>query len=259
MADAFATITQHRMTGGFRIDGIGGKNIHIDPGPGALVRTYQFGLDPRKLNAVLVSHCHTDHYSDAEVLIEAMTQGMTQNKGSVIGSRSVIKGFKKFGPCISQYHLNRPKVAVLNPDKITKIDGIKIRGTKTIHGDPTNIGFNISFDDFIISYTSDTEYFKDLHKYHARADILIASVIRPKNERIRGHMCTEDFIKLVDEVSPELAIMTHLGMKMIFNDAKKEANIVKKSTGVNTVAAFDGMKKDLSLLMEKQKTINDFK
>jgi len=258
VADAFATITQRRMTGGFRIDRIEGKNIHIDPGPGALVRTYQFGLDPRKLDAVLVSHSHTDHYSDAEVLIEAMTKGMTRNRGYVVGSKSVIKGYKKFGPCISEYHLSKPNVAVLSAGTTTKIDDIIIKGTKTIHGDPTNVGFNISSGDFTISYTSDTEYFRDLHKYHAGADVLIASVIRPRNERIRGHMCTDDFIKLVSEVSPRLAIMTHLGMKMVFNDTKKEANRVKTSTGVNTIAAFDGMKKDLSLLVEKQKTINDF-
>ena len=70
----FATITQKRMTGGFRIDDIDGMNIHVDPGPGALVRTYQFGLSPLKLNGVFVSHSHTDHYTDAEVLIEAMTR-----------------------------------------------------------------------------------------------------------------------------------------------------------------------------------------
>ena len=68
----FATISQKRMTGGFRIDDIDGKNIHVDPGPGALVRTHQYGLNPRKLNLILISHCHTDHYTDAEVLIEAI-------------------------------------------------------------------------------------------------------------------------------------------------------------------------------------------
>ncbi len=259
MADAFATITQRRMTGGFRIDGINGKNIHIDPGPGALVRTYQFGLDPRKLDAVLVSHSHTDHYSDAEVLIEAMTRGMTRKKGNVLGSKSVIEGYNQFGPCISKYHLSKPNVHVLSAGQKTSIENIKIKATKTIHGDPTSIGFNINFNDFTISYTADTEYFKDLHKYHADADVLIASVIRPKNERIKGHMCTEDFIKLVSEISPKLAIMTHLGMKMVFNNAKKEARIVEESTGINTIAAFDGMKKDLGSLVEKQKTINDFK
>ncbi|MBI5680604.1 MAG: MBL fold metallo-hydrolase [Methanobacterium sp.] len=255
MADAFATITQRRMTGGLRIDGLDGKNIHIDPGPGALVRTYQFGLNPLKLDAVLVSHSHTDHYSDAEVLIEAMTRGMTRRKGSLMGSKSVIEGYKQFGPCISKYHLSKPDVSVLNPDKTAKLDNIKIKGTKTVHGDPTAVGFNLKTKDFSISYTSDTEYFEGLYKYHEGADVLVASVIRPKNERIRGHMCTEDFITLVNEVSPKFAIMTHLGMKMLMNDAKGEANIVKEKTGVNTVAAFDGMKINLSNFVSRQKTL----
>lgn len=258
VADAFATITQRRMTGGLRIDGIDGKNIHIDPGPGALVRTYQFGLNPLKLDAVFVSHSHTDHYSDAEVLIEAMTRGMTRNKGAIIGSKSVIDGYKQFGPCISKYHLSKSEVSVLDVNNTFKLNNIKITGTKTVHGDPKAVGFNLKIKDFALSYTSDTEYFNNLHKYHEGADVLIASVIRPNNEKLRGHMCTEDFIKLVNEVSPQVAIMTHLGMKMVFNDAKKEANTVTERTGVKTYAAYDGMKLDLDPYVLKQKTLNDF-
>ncbi len=259
MADAFATITQRRMTGGLRIDGIDGKNIHIDPGPGALVRTYQFGLSPLKLDAVMVSHSHTDHYTDAEVLIEAMTKGMTRKKGTIVGSKSVIEGYKQWGPCISKYHLSKPDSLILGANETARLGKIKIKGTKTIHGDPTAVGFNLKVKNFSVSYTADTEYFKDLHKYHSGADVLIASVIRPRNEKIRGHMSTQDFAKLVEEVSPKLAIMTHLGMKMVVNDAKKEADTVKGQTGVNTLAAYDGMKIDLDQFMPKQETLDSFK
>ena len=259
MADAFATITQRRMTGGLRIDGLDGKNIHIDPGPGALVRTYQFGLTPLKLDAVMVSHSHTDHYTDAEVLVEAMTKGMTRKKGTVVGSKSVIEGYKQWGPCISKYHLSKPDSLILDANKTANLGKIKIKGTKTVHGDPTAVGFNLSVKNFSISYTADTEYFEDLHKYHSGADVLIASVIRPKNEKIRGHMSAYDFAELVGEVKPKLAIMTHLGMKMTVNDAKKEAGAVGEQTGVNTLAAYDGMKIDLDQFMPKQETLDSFK
>ena len=89
----FSAISQRRMTGGFRIDNLNGKNYHVDPGPGALVRTYQFGFDPRNLDGVFVSHAHTDHYNDAEILIEAMTRGMTKEYGVVLGNKSVLDGF----------------------------------------------------------------------------------------------------------------------------------------------------------------------
>ena len=256
--DGFATITQKRMTGGFRIDDIDGKNIHIDPGPGALVRSYQFGLDPLKLNGILVSHSHTDHYTDAEVLIEALTRGMTRKKGVVLGSLSVIEGYKQWGPCISSYHLSKPDVSILGVDKSIKWDELKIKGTKTVHGDPTAIGFQIKHENLTISYTSDTEYFDELHEYHAGADILIASVIRPHRERIRGHMCANDFLKLIEEVKPKMAIMTHLGMKMIMNNPESEARRISEKSGISVLAARDGMKINLDEFLSPQQSLDEF-
>jgi phosphoribosyl 1,2-cyclic phosphodiesterase len=254
----FATITQKRMTGGFRIDDIQGKNLHIDPGPGALVRTYQFGLNPLKLNGVMVSHSHTDHYSDAEVLIEAMTRGMTRKKGILVGSKSVIDGYERWGPCISSYHKSKPDVTVLEAGQSKKIDKIKITATKTKHGDPKTVGFKFQQEDFTLSYTSDTGYFPDLHKEHADADVLIASVIRPGNDRLRGHLCADDFQKLIEEVKPKMGIMTHLGMKLIMNNPDQEAENITKNTGIKIIAARDGMKIDLDEFRPKQQTLDKF-
>lgn len=258
MADAFATITQKRMTGGFRIDDMDGQNIHVDPGPGALVRTYQFGLNPLKLNGVMVSHSHTDHYSDAEVLIEAMTRGMTRNKGFLIGSRSVVDGYKSWGPCISKYHLKKPQVTVLEAGGYKKIGKIKVTATKTAHGDPKTVGFKFQLQDFTFSYTSDTAYFEELQKEHQGADVLLASVIRPGDEKIRGHMSANEFGKLVAEVSPKLAIMTHLGMKLITGNADQEAENITKKTEVKTIAASDGLTIDLDDFRPKQQTLDEF-
>lgn len=258
MADAFAAITQKRMTGGFRIDDIQGMNLHVDPGPGALVRTYQYGLSPLKLNAVLVSHCHTDHYNDAEILIEAMTRGMTRKKGILIGSRSVINGYKRWGPCISDYHRSIPQVTMLDTGKSHKIGKMKITATRTKHGDPKAVGFKFQLEDFIFSYTSDTGYFPDLHREHEGADVLVASVIRPGNDRLHGHLCASDFKKLVEEVSPKLAIMTHLGMKLIMNNPDQEAEIISQNTGIKTIAAKDGLKIDLDDYKPKQQTLDEF-
>lgn len=238
----FTTISQKRMTGGFRIDDINGKNYHIDPGPGALVRSFQFGLNPSSLDGIFVSHAHTDHYTDSEVLIEAMTRGMTKEKGIIIGSRSVFDGFQQWGPCISEYHRGKSDKLILGPNKTKNLDGFSIKGTKTMHADPTCVGFQIKVNGLKISYTSDTKYFDKLHKYHKDSDILIGSVIRPGTKSIKGHMCTNNFLKLVEEVEPKLAIMTHFGFKMLNENPENEANIITNKTGVKTIAAFDGMK-----------------
>ncbi|WP_458455137.1 MBL fold metallo-hydrolase [Methanobrevibacter sp.] len=237
----FSAISQRRMTGGFRIDNLGGKNYHIDPGPGALIRTYQFGFDPRNLSGVIVSHSHTDHYNDAEILIEAMTKGMTRRTGTIVGSESVLEGYEKWGPCISSYHKTKSNKIILKPDVVKKLDNVTIKGTRTSHGDPTGIGFQIDYNGFKVSYTSDTGYFDGLAEDHKGADILIASVLRPGNKSINGHMCSRNFIDLIEEVQPKVAVMTHLGLKMISSNPVTEAKKVSKKTGVKTIAAFDGL------------------
>lgn len=246
------------MTGGFRIDGINGKNLHLDPGPGALVRSYQFGVNPLKLHGILVSHSHTDHYSDAEVLIEAMTRGMTRKKGLVIGSQSVIKGYQRWGPCISEYHLSKSQVEAMEAGDKLRVGDIQITATPTRHGDPKNIGFRLEWDGFTLSYTSDTAYFPELHQYHQKADVLIASVIRPGNEKIRGHLCADEFQELLEETSPKLAIMTHLGMKFITDHPREEAAKITEETGVETIAAQDGMIIDLDKFRPKQQTLDEY-
>ena len=237
----FSAISQRRMTGGFRIDNIGGRSYHIDPGPGAIVRSYQFGLDPRTLSGVIVSHCHTDHYNDAEILIEAMTKGMTRNVGTIVGSESVLEGFDRWGPAISSYHQSKSDKIILKPEKTRRLKNTKIRGTRTLHGDPTGVGFQLDYHGFKVSYTSDTAYFDGLARQHKGADILIASVLRPGNRAIDGHMCSRDFVNLINEVEPQVAVMTHLGLKMISANPVIEAKRIFKKTGVKTIAAYDGL------------------
>ena len=242
----FTTISQKRMTGGFRLDNFGGKNYHIDPGPGALVRSYQFGVNPTKIDGIYISHSHTDHYGDAEILIEAMTRGMTKNNGIIMGSRSVFEKYKRWGPAISNYHRSNSKNLILVPNKIKRFPDFSIKGTDTIHGDPTGVGFQMEANNLKVSYTSDTRYFEELKKYHKGADILIGSVLRHDDDAIKGHMCTDDFINLVGDVKPKLAIMTHFGFKMIAANPVEQAIKVSKSTGVRTLAAFDGMLVDVN-------------
>ena len=67
----------------------------MDPGPGALTNMCQIGYDLRKTDAVVVSHCHPDHYSDAASVIEGMTYGGWVKRGSFYGTKSVIEGHGK--------------------------------------------------------------------------------------------------------------------------------------------------------------------
>jgi phosphoribosyl 1,2-cyclic phosphodiesterase len=65
--------------------------------------------------------------------------------------------------------------------------------------------------------------------------------MRPSGKPWKGHMTTDDAIKIVEATHPEKVILTHLGMQMIFQGPAKEAKLIEEKTGVSTVAAVDGM------------------
>jgi len=239
----FATITQKRRTAGIRIISEG-LNFHLDPGPGALVYSINEGLNPQKLNAVFVSHCHPDHYTDAEVLIEAMTKGTTKKRGVLVASRSVLHGNEMgFNPVVSNYHKQMPeRVIEASPNKNFQIGNINVLVTEARHTDPDTVGFKFTSSEFgSFAYTSDTEYFEGISKYYERVRLLILCVMRPSGKPWKGHMTTNDAIKIIEETHPEQAIMTHFGMQMIFKGPTREAKLIEKETGVPTIAAKDGM------------------
>jgi hypothetical protein len=54
-------------------------------------------------------------------------------------------------------------------------------------------------------------------------------------------MTTDDAIKIVEEASPEMVVITHAGMQMIFSGPRREARLIEEATGIPTTVALDGM------------------
>lgn len=238
----FVTITQKRRTAGIRIVNED-LNIHLDPGPGALVYSVKEGLNPQKLNAVLVSHCHPDHYTDAEVLIEAMTVGTTKKRGLLVASKSVLQGNEiGFDPVISKYHQQMPEKVIEAVSNMTfHVGNIDVLVTGGRHTDPDSVGFRFGIPELgDFTYTSDTEYFEGINKYYEVVRLLMLCVMRPAGKQWNGHMTTDDAVKIIEETRPEQAVLTHFGMQMIFKGPAKEAKLIEEKTGVPTVAAIDG-------------------
>ena len=246
----FVMMTQKRRTAGIRIIGEG-VNLHLDPGPGALVHSIDQGLSAEKVRAVLVSHCHPDHYTDAEVFIEAMTRGMTRKQGLLAAPKSVLEGSDVCEVSISSYHQQMVEQRIeAKPGLEFRVGPVDILTTEARHTDPDAVGFRFKtkFGDF--AYTSDTEYFKEIAKYYVNVRLLALCVMRPSGKPWKGHMSTEDAITIISETHPERALMTHLGMRMLLQGPEKEAKIIQDKTGVPTIAAVDGMTVDFGETVE---------
>lgn len=232
---------QLRSFGGFVVR-IHDWQLLLDPGPGALARMSDYKLPPAKTKVIFVSHAHVDHANDVNAIIDTMTLGGINKKGTLISVPSVLVGSREEGPWLRKFYKDRlNQVFSLSPGDRVTIGDMTFVATKTKHDEEYNIGLKIGFKNLVIGYTSDTAYFKSLGKEFKGSTVLIINVLRPGRDKWKTHMCTDDAIKLIEEVKPELAIITHFGAKMLRANPLYEAREIQKRTGVRTIAATDGM------------------
>jgi len=135
------------------------------------------------------------------------------------------------------------KVIELKTGVAFNISDRKIITTEARHTDPDTVGFRLENKDFgDIAYSSDTEFFEGVGKQYEGVRLLLLCVMRPSGKPWKGHMTTDDAIRIVEEAGPEMVVTTHFGMQMIFSGPYREAKSIEQRTGVPTTVASDGMR-----------------
>jgi phosphoribosyl 1,2-cyclic phosphodiesterase len=237
----FVVSTQLRATGGLWLN-YRSTNLYIDPGPGALVRIRETNgrLDPARLDGILLTHMHLDHANDVNVLIEAMTEGGFKKRGvlycpaDAVGKDHVVLRYVR-------KYLER--IEIMEEKQTYTLKDISFSlPVRHVHQVETyGIFFHLNKS---IALIADTRYFDALPD-HYRADYLIVNVLRSKPiETIHpiDHLALDDFVRIVTAVRPEKAIMTHFGTNLINEDPQAIAERLKEETGIDIIAAWDGMK-----------------
>src|SRR5579883_2357086 len=100
----FVVARQFRASGGMWMR-FGETQIHVDPGPGALVRALSHvpPCEPARLDAIVLSHKHLDHSGDVNVMIEAMSQGGWRPRGMVLAPRDAFEGEPVIFPYLRRF------------------------------------------------------------------------------------------------------------------------------------------------------------
>jgi len=236
---------QLRASGGMWFT-IGETHLIVDPGPGALVRANanrKPKLDPTRLDGIILSHRHLDHAADVNVLIDAMTSKV-KNRGTLFLPGDAIAE----DPIVIKYARQRIGEIVILKEAGSYRLGDVVFDTPVghIHVATETYGMNFCTGTKTVSYIADTRFFPELID-HYTGDVLIMNVSRyanPEGYEV-DHLNVADARRIIEGVRPEVAILTHFAMSMLRAKPWKVARALEEETGVEVIAAWDGMRYEL--------------
>ncbi len=229
-------------SGGLWLD-LDGTQMLLDPGPGTLVQAAKRKLRPSKLKAIILSHRHLDHAADVNVIIDALTEGGLKRKGALFAPRDALEG----DPVV--LHYLRPaleRIELLQENQTYQVDNISFKTPLRHHHSVETYGLIFQTLKHNFSCIVDTKYFDDLCTAY-QAELLILNVVRLEPGPY-DHLSAKDAGKIIQEIKPKVAILTHFGMTMWRARPWEVAQRLQEETGVRVLAARDGLTFDLAEL-----------
>ena len=216
----------------------GDQKLLIDAGRGATMRLYQLGVPIGHIDALFLTHFHSDHTSGIpDVWLTGWLQsyfGDRRGPFRVIGPIGTAKLMRKLEEAyaadikirMEDEKLPFEAVAILVDEYdrdgvVHDKNGVKVIAFEVDHGDAIKpaYGYRIEYKERVAVISGDTRYNENVIKYGTGADLLIHEVAIAKSElmldayiqRIMAHHTTAHEAGMVFErTKPKLAAYTHL-------------------------------------------------
>jgi len=177
-------------------------------------------------------------------MVEAMTQGGFKPHGCFFAPIDALDNEPVMFSYLKDY---LDGIEILEAGKSYTIGDVSFT-TPVRHIHPVETyGMLFQTDGHVFSYIADTRYFEDLPRIYA-SELLIINVVFVQDNPPADHLTVSDVSRIVTEVKPKAAILTHFGMGMWRAKPWEIAQRLSQETGVRVIAARDGMRFDLSQL-----------
>lgn len=238
----FVMARQLRASGGIYLDLLGQK-IAFDPGPGALVRMTRSRppIDPAGLEAVILSHKHIDHSNDVNILLDAMTAGGLKKRGVLMAPSECLDGAEAVVLRYLRGYVDR--IEILKPEKTYRLGPLIVKTTCSHEHEAETYGLKFYLPGLVLGFMVDTKYFRGLLESYQDVDILVMNVLRAREAEgdYIKHLTVAEATEIVKELKPRRVYLTHFGMTMLQADPRKVAEKMTAETGVEVLAAYDGL------------------
>lgn len=220
----------------------GGKYLLFDTGRGVLERLNQLGIPLSEIHEVFLTHLHSDHISALDDLWLTGWIYQRQQPLQVYGPSGTQNFAQKLQQAYSYDISVRHKYTGLDKNAVKLIanevkpgviysdSGIKITAFLVDHKPVyPAYGYRIDFGDRSVVISGDTTYSKNLVDHAQDVDLLIHEIFAAKtnllerNPRLqkieRYHTNSSQMSRVLDDVSPRMAVLTHIILIGVEEDA----------------------------------------
>lgn len=193
----------------------------LDCGATALVAMRRWGIDPDRVERVVISHLHGDHFGGLVFLLrEATLFRRPRPDLTILGPPSLearlqaaMEAFFPGGWAAErQFGL---RFVTLRPDQPVRLPGLAVSPVKAFHTRGTEaLALRLDIAGRSIGYTGDTEWVDALLEIGRDADLLIAEAWMP-GEATPRHMAYGALRRRLAAMRPKRALLTHLGEALL--------------------------------------------
>ena len=214
----------------------GGRKLLIDSGRGSTQRLLQAGLRLGQVDALFITHLHSDHIVGIPDLwltgwLEA---AYAQRKGPFrvygpAGTHALMQGLEQayawdIRARIADQNLAaenlRADVTEFMPGVVYEQGGVKVTAIEVDHGDLLKpaVGFRVDYAGRSVTVSGDTRFSENLIKHAAGTDLLIHQVAAVREELLKNpvfkvilahHTQPDEAGRLFARVKPRLAVFYH--------------------------------------------------
>jgi ribonuclease BN (tRNA processing enzyme) len=193
----------------------------IDCGASSLVALKVHGLDPDRIDGIVLSHLHGDHFGALPfLLLDAQFLARRQRPlliagppGTRVRLDQLLEAFFPLSSA-SQWRF-RWEVVEIPLDRETDILGHSVRTTEVIHQSGTpSTAVRLSDGRSLLAYSGDTEWTEALLAVAADADLFICECYSDRG-RISGHLSWEILKPRLPDLRARRIMVTHMNPSML--------------------------------------------
>ncbi len=207
--------------------------ILVDCGAGTLAQLVKTKLDYRTIDVVCISHYHTDHISDLNPLIQALswTPKFDRKKDLVLIGP---KGFREFynrylKPISGSPRPNTYKIIVKEISNKLNFKDFSIYSFKTKHS-RESVAYKFVQGSKSLVISGDTDFDKNLSKFAKNSDVLVLECAFANKDKEKGHLIPKECGQIAKLADTKKLILTHIYPLGSGEERLKEARMVFPKT-----------------------------